>query len=117
MDQSSNNLKTALQRRRGRGLDISILVGGADPIDSTKPIDGLKDHLSEEDKEDEKESDLAPEVKDEAPSEKDGELGDMNAMHEALAGGSKSLTLTQRAHAEHMKKLKGKEKDGEPGFR
>lgn len=56
-----DEMKEALMRHKKRGLDITILLGGAEPLNSDKPI------AEEEDKGDEE---LAPDSPDVA---KDGE--------------------------------------------
>lgn len=65
-----NHMKDALARRRGKGLDIHILVGGGDP------------------KQEEKQSDLAPENKAEMMEEMsespDHQMAEKEGMDEAM---------------------------------
>ena len=73
-----NAMAEALQKRKARGLDLAIIVGGAEPMDSDRPIDG------DDEKEEREALGLAPEATEIGDKEtmQDEEVG--KASHDAL---------------------------------
>lgn len=116
MDHKHAAMKEAISKRRGKGLDIAIIMGG-EPHDTPNE---LEDELAEE-KAEQKGSDLAPagDKNDHGPMHmQEGDDKDMEDMKDALAAhhpeigndaaaahASRRMSLGQRAAMmAHMKK-------------
>lgn len=60
------NFREALEQRRGRGVDIQLIIGNAEPITASIPVEAVTASaeapaMDMEEEGDQKDSDLAPE--------------------------------------------------------
>lgn len=74
-----NSMSDALRNKRARGLDVAIIIGGAEPVNSMTPLHA---ESAEEAEKEQKELGLAPDAQPLAGERKPDEMG--GAMEQEL---------------------------------